>query len=88
MRWIARLSRRAALVLTLPVAVAVPVSAAEPGVAPIAVQSRIISQFRMGSPQTRFGALEFVGGLAMTAAADFGGLSAFRYLDCGRTFLG
>ncbi|WP_315919057.1 esterase-like activity of phytase family protein [Mesorhizobium sp. SP-1A] len=61
-------------------------------VAPVqhfAVSSRPITQFRIGHDEARFGPLEFVGGLEMTAAArDFGGLSAFRFLKPGSEFIG
>ncbi|PRD44408.1 hypothetical protein C5748_07480 [Phyllobacterium phragmitis] len=53
------------------------------------VISRPITQFRIGSSERHFGALEFMGGLEMTAAnREFGGLSAIRFLDAGRNFLG
>ena len=59
------------------------------GVSPAAIMARTISNFRIGSPQTRFGGLEFVGGLELTSTnRDFGGLSAFRFLDDGGSFLG
>ena len=58
-------------------------------VSPAVINSRIISNFRIGSSEQRFGELEFVGGLEMTSPnVDFGGLSAFRYLDSGKEFLG
>jgi hypothetical protein len=51
--------------------------------------ARPVSQFRVGSTETRFGGLEFVGGLELRSSnRDFGGMSAFRYLDAGKTFLG
>ncbi|WP_436116358.1 esterase-like activity of phytase family protein [Phyllobacterium sp. LjRoot231] len=66
-----------------------PVSAEEGGVSPAVINSRIISNFRIGSSEKRFGELEFVGGLEMTSTnVDFGGLSALRYLDSGKEFLG
>ena len=62
-------------------------SAAE--VEPITVRSWPIRSFRIGSSQTRFGQLEFVGGLEMASAdRDFGALSAFRFLDPGGRFVG
>lgn len=55
----------------------------------IDVSVRPITHFEIGSNATRFGALEFVGGLEMTASSrDFGGLSAFRFLTSGRDFIG
>lgn len=61
----------------------------EQDVSPAIVKSRTISNFELGSAETRFGPLEFIGGLEMTStSSDFGGLSAFHYLDSGRRFLG
>lgn len=55
----------------------------------IDVSASRISSFRLGSSQTRFGALEFVGGLSLSAsAADFGSFSGFRFLEPGSAFLG
>ena len=51
------------------------------------VSARPITEFRIGSSETRFGPLEFVGGLEMTSPeGDFGALSAFRFTDAGRRF--
>lgn len=62
---------------------AVPASAAD-----IAVNSRTIDSFRIGSTETRFGPLEFIGGLEMTSPeADFGSLSGLRFLDGGTQLL-
>ena len=66
-----------------------PSRADDGGVSPAVINSRIISNFRIGSSEKRFGELEFLGGLEMTSSnVDFGGLSAFRYLDSGKEFLG
>jgi len=55
----------------------------------IEVQTRLITEFRIGSPETRFGPLEFVGGLEMVSPeADFGALSAFRFTSPGGDFVG
>ncbi|KFB08920.1 esterase-like activity of phytase family protein [Nitratireductor basaltis] len=55
--------------------------------ASIEVQSRQIEQFRIGHQQTRFGTLEFVGGLEMVSTArDFGAISSMRFVS-GTTFL-
>ncbi|BCM21942.1 esterase-like activity of phytase family protein [Mesorhizobium sp. J8] len=55
----------------------------------VEVSARPISQFRVGHDETRFGPLEFVGGLEMTSPArDFGALSAFRFLKPGSDFIG
>ncbi|WP_265517623.1 esterase-like activity of phytase family protein [Nitratireductor luteus] len=53
------------------------------------VAARAISSFRIGSSQTRFGPLEFVGGLEMTASnRNFGALSSVRFLQPGTRFIG
>ncbi len=86
MNRIALAFRRASLIGIL---VAMPALAEDSGVSPTIINSRIISNFRVGASEKRFGELEFVGGLAMTSGnVDFGGLSAFRYLDSGKEFLG
>lgn len=55
----------------------------------IEVQTRPITEFRIGSAETRFGPLEFVGGLEMVSPeADFGALSAFRFTTPGGDFVG
>lgn len=58
------------------------------GVERIDISVRPIDRFEIGSDATRFGALEFVGGLEMTASSrDFGGLSSFRFLSPGADFI-
>ncbi|MHC1547830.1 esterase-like activity of phytase family protein [Phyllobacterium sp. K27] len=76
--------------LTLAFAVAASMALAqEPGVLPIQIKSRTISNFQLGSAETRFGPLEFVGGLDMSSTnARFGGMSVFHFLDSGHRFLG
>jgi len=71
------------------------VGPAQPGpmdtrpVRPAEVSAQGISSFRIGSDETRFGPLEFVGGLRLRSSApDFGGLSAFRFLTPGGAFMG
>jgi hypothetical protein len=55
----------------------------------IEISSRPITQFHIGWDETRFGPLEFVGGLEMTSSGrDFGALSAFRFLKPGSDFIG
>ena len=55
----------------------------------VRVGARPISEFRIGSNETRFGPLEFVGGLEMTSPeSDFGALSAFRFTSPGGDFVG
>jgi hypothetical protein len=56
---------------------------------PVEVSARQISQFHIGRSETRFGPLEFVGGLEMTSRyRHFGGLSAMRFLNPGSDFVG
>jgi hypothetical protein len=48
-----------------------------------------ITSFKIGSDETRFGRLEYVGGFAMTSSGgNFGALSALRFLDGGSKFVG
>jgi hypothetical protein len=55
----------------------------------IKVYTRPIKQFRIGYAETRFGPLEFVGGLEMASwDSDFGALSAFRFTSPGKDFVG
>jgi hypothetical protein len=52
------------------------------------VNSRAIINFKIASTQSEFGALKFVGGLELTSGnADFGAISAFRFVDNGNTLL-
>ncbi|MDI6028300.1 esterase-like activity of phytase family protein [Corticibacterium sp. UT-5YL-CI-8] len=56
---------------------------------PIAVTARPITQFQIGRDTTRFGPLEFVGGLEFNAPAPaFGSFSAFRFTAPGSDFIG
>jgi hypothetical protein len=58
-------------------------------VEPIEISVRPITQFQIGSAEKNFGPLEFVGGLEMTSYdRDFGGLSAFRFVNSGQDFIG
>jgi hypothetical protein len=53
------------------------------------ISTRQIGNFHIGRDETRFGPLEFVGGLEMTGSGrDFGALSAFRFLTPGADFVG
>ena len=66
-----------------------PVRAATVGVERLEVSARPIRHFQIGSTETRFGPLEFVGGLELTAASrDLGALSSFRFLAQGEDFIG
>lgn len=56
---------------------------------PVEISTSPISHFRLGSDETRFGALEFVGGLELRSPdPEFGQLSALRFLDAGSAFIG
>lgn len=53
------------------------------------IKTRPITEFRIGRTDTRFGPLEFVGGLEMVSPnPDFGALSAFRFTSPGSDFVG
>jgi hypothetical protein len=53
------------------------------------VSATPIRNFKIGSSETRFGPLTFVGGLEMVASSrDFGALSAFRFRKPGSDFVG
>ena len=68
--------------------VAVPVFAQEAAIRSIDVQATPITGFRIGSAETRFGKLEYVGGFSISASSrEFGQLSAFRFLHPGGPFL-
>ncbi|PWJ84834.1 hypothetical protein C7441_104101 [Pseudaminobacter salicylatoxidans] len=80
-----------ATVLALPITVvAQPAAQAEP--APIErmeVTTRPITQFEIGRDRTRFGPLEFIGGLEMVSSGrNFGGFSAMRFMTPGKDFIG
>jgi hypothetical protein len=52
------------------------------------VSSRTIENFKIASSETKFGPLEFTGGLEMTSGnTNFGSLSAFRFLNDSSRFL-
>ena len=56
---------------------------------PAQISARTIEQFRVGRDETRFGPLEFNGGLELTSSSrDFGAFSALRFLSPGRDFVG
>ncbi len=60
-----------------------------PPVEPVEVAAYPIANFRIGSSETRFGAMEFIGGLEMTSTSDdLGALSAFRFRSPGSDFVG
>ncbi|MFX3680970.1 esterase-like activity of phytase family protein [Oceaniradius stylonematis] len=52
-------------------------------------RTRPITRFRIGSDETRFGDLEFAGGLEINATSrHFGALSGFRFVDGQGRFIG
>ncbi|PST18540.1 hypothetical protein C7U60_16470 [Mesorhizobium plurifarium] len=64
------------------------VAHAEPAREIVPVKSRQISQFKVGSDEKVFGALEFIGGIEMTSTNPlFGALSAIRFLPDGQSFV-
>ena len=66
-----------------------PVRAATVGVERLEISARPIRYFHIGSTETRFGPLEFVGGLELTStSSDLGALSSFRFLTPGADFIG
>ena len=68
---------------------AVPAAAQDAPVNTIAVEAAPIASFRIGSNETRFGALEFVGGFELRSRDPaFGQLSAMRFLTPGGDFIG
>lgn len=55
----------------------------------IDINAQLITQFRVGSDQTRFGDLEFVGGLELSSTSSaLGAMSAIRLADDRKSFLG
>ena len=80
---------RAAAGLALAAALAItPVAAGAP-LEKVEVATRPITAFRIGRTETRFGPLEFVGGLELTStSSDLGALSSFRFLTPGADFIG
>ncbi|HEY6632698.1 MAG TPA: esterase-like activity of phytase family protein [Rhizobiaceae bacterium] len=64
-----------------------PVRAA--GVERLEISARPIRHFQIGATETRFGPLEFAGGLELTSTSrDLGALSSFRFLAPGKDFIG
>lgn len=73
----------------LAAALAFPAAARAEAPFAVAVETRAIANFRIGSSGARFGALEFAGGFEMRASERvFGQLSALRFLSPGRDFVG
>lgn len=62
---------------------------AEDAAIPMPVDATRIDRFKVGSDETRFGPLEFVGGLSLTSpASHFGAFSSFRFSSPGTDFMG
>jgi hypothetical protein len=60
----------------------------EPGFAPLTVTATPIPEFLRGSPDTRFGALVYLGGIELHSSEDnFGSLSGLDFLPDGRTLI-
>lgn len=54
----------------------------------VTVTARPITAFKIGSSQSRFGKLEFVGGLILSSSEPlFGAMSSIRFMEDGKTFL-
>ena len=82
------LFRRALALLGLFLALASP-AIPQSTVETMEIRTRPITNFRIGSSETRFGPLEFIGGLEMNSTGrNFGSLSAFRFLKPGSDFIG
>ena len=70
-------------------AVEQPARAATAAIERLEISARPIRYFRIGSDETRFGPLEFVGGLELTSTSrHLGALSSFRFLTPGEDFIG
>lgn len=77
-----------AFLLALVFLLSIPAFAEPVPVQSVAASARPIAHFRIGRDETRFGPLEFVGGLEMTAPVrSFGGISSMRFLTPGGDFL-
>ena len=83
--------RRAACALLLAASLLAQAGAAERDLSlqQLEIKAYPIQNFKIGSSETRFGRLEFVGGMEMTSSnRDLGGLSALRFLGAGTEFIG
>lgn len=79
-----------AVLVAVALAFVAPVSAVAQSALPetVEIRSTPITHFRLGSGETRFGALEFVGGLDLRSpSSEFGQLSALRFLTPGGDFV-
>lgn len=78
-----------ALLITATLALTSAAPAGNNGAIGTEVRSYPIRNFRIGSTETRFGPLKFVGGMEMRAPLDhFASMSGFRFLDPGSRFIG
>ncbi len=70
-------------------ATVLPANAGQPELETAQVRARVLSAFKIGSSERRFGPFEFVGGLELTSPlSDFGALSGIRFTDGGTKFVG
>lgn len=79
--------RRTLLAAGLALAALAPAAALEQGYAPLAVTATPMPEFMPGSGETRFGDLEYLGGLRLQAGSGFGGLSGLDILPDGETLV-
>ncbi|WP_340159075.1 esterase-like activity of phytase family protein [uncultured Hoeflea sp.] len=85
-RTLARLSLVAGLASVLAVSTVVSTRADDQS---IEINSRLISHFKVGSEESRFGSFEFVGGIELSSpSATLGAISGIRLSDDRRSFLG
>lgn len=85
-RGISRLSLFAGTVCLLAASTVFPLHADDET---LQIKSRLITHFKVGSDDTRFGNFEFVGGLELSSpSASVGAMSAIRLSDDRRKFLG
>lgn len=86
MRGSGRIAVAAALLASLTAADAL---AGAAGFEALEIEARRIAEFEIGSSETRFGPLEFIGGLELTSSSRrFGSMSALRFTDAGGSFAG
>src|SRR5690606_25333813 len=80
---------RIALAALATVLLATPAIADPAPLQPMEIRSTPIAHFRIGTRETRFGPLEFAGGLSMTSSGrHFGGLSGIAFVTPGADFVG
>jgi hypothetical protein len=80
---------RRAVAILLALAVAAQMAAAAEPAFEVELEFLPVERFRIGTDETRFGRLEFVGGFEMRSPRrEFGQLSSMRFLSPGRDFVG